>query len=121
MVAEAFAREWCKDLAYGLEFAAAHPGVTTTLRYEDMIAAPEAHLADVAAFLGADPAADLIASCCAQAGFETLSNGRPRGMEDQGAFLRKGSPGDWRNHLNAAEERSFMATAGSAMQAFAYA
>lgn len=117
----AFAREWTKDLSVGQEFAAAHPDATLTLRYEDLIEAPEALLAQVAAFLGADPAADLVGACCAQARFETLTNGRPRGVEDPASFLRKAAPGDWRNHLDAVAEDTFMTTAGDAMRAFAYA
>lgn len=49
--------------------------------------------------------------------FTALTNGRQRGTEDIKSHLRKGMPGDWRNHFTPRVRETFQAMAGDlAMQ-----
>jgi len=88
------------------------------LRYEDLLDRPHETLAKVFAFLGVDTAP--VASCIEAASFEKLSGGRKPGQEDQTSFFRKGIKGDWKNHMDAEQERAFVAAAGGLMAELGY-
>ena len=46
--------------------------------------------------------------------------GRKPGQEDQTSFFRKGIKGDWKNHMDAEQERAFVAAAGGLMAELGY-
>jgi S-formylglutathione hydrolase FrmB len=41
-------------------------------------------------------------------------------VEDRGALLRQGLPGDWRNHFAASDDLACRAIAGEAMARYGY-
>ena len=53
--------------------------------------------------------------------FSTLTKGRERGAEDVKSHLRKGVPGDWKNHFTPAVEKKFRAVTGSLVEELGYA
>ena len=74
------------------------------LRFEEMVAAPDAMLVRACDHLGLLEKASeaVVREIAAELSFARLSGGRAPGEEDLGHHYRKGVPGDWRNHF---EER----------------
>ena len=89
------------------------------LRYEDLLAAPEAEAARAFRFLGVSDAAGTVAAAVAASAFEALSGRRP-GEEDPRSFFRKGVAGDWRGKLDAADLQTIDALCGDQMRAEGY-
>jgi hypothetical protein len=52
--------------------------------------------------------------------FSKLTKGRERGTEDITSHLRKGMPGDWKNHFTPALERRFREATGSLVEDLGY-
>ena len=115
------AREWADYLAAGRAFGAGAPARYRELRYEDLLADTEGELARLFAFLGVPATDEAVRDCCAAAAFETLSRGRARGEEDRSSFFRKGTIGDWQNHLSPACLGQFEAIAGDWLARLGYA
>jgi LPS sulfotransferase NodH len=115
-----FAREWAKDLAEGMAFAEAWPGVCLTVRYEDLAADPMPALRGILDFLGVASDAATLAACRDAATFDRLSGGRPAGRENRDSFFRNGKPGDWRRYLDAGHIADFKRAAGSWLDRFGY-
>lgn len=90
------------------------------VRYEDLVADPAGWFGRTLAFLGADAAARVVASCVEAASFEKLSRGRQPGQEDPSSFFRKGVPDDWRQQLSAAQVARFKALSGGTLEALGY-
>ncbi len=66
--------------------------------YEALHRAPEPALAALFRFLDVPDGAEVVAECIARNSFTALA-GRPAGVAENGAFFRKGMPGDWPNTL----------------------
>ncbi|MGE3108613.1 MAG: sulfotransferase domain-containing protein [Phycisphaerales bacterium] len=94
---------------------------TLLVRYEDMLADPEAQAARLLQFIGADASGQLVSECVAAASFERLSGGRQRGDEDASSFFRKGTAGDWRAKLSREQAARFERVAGRWLRAYGYA
>jgi len=116
-----FAREWAKDLAMAGAFAGRHPEACLTLRYEDLVDDTPRQLARVLDFLGVAADQPTLDACCEAGAFARLSGGRAPGEEDRASFFRKARPGDWRRHLDAAQENEFRAAATPWLERFGYA
>ncbi|HUB43459.1 MAG TPA: sulfotransferase [Acetobacteraceae bacterium] len=115
-----FAREWATDIALAQTFAAACPGACLTVRYEALLDNTAAVLCGVLDFLGLDAGAGIVAACCEAARFERLSDGRARGTEDSASFFRSGTSGNWREHLDEAANRAFIAAASPWLEVLGY-
>ena len=115
-----FAREWAIDIAGARTFAAACAGACLTVRYEDLLDDTAAALRGVLDFLGVDAGAGVVARCCEAARFELLSDGRARGTEDSASFFRSGTSGTWREHLDDAANRAFIAAASPWLEVLGY-
>ena len=102
-----FAGVWADAMKKGANFAAAAPDRCLAVRYEDLIAEPIATLGQAIGFLGGAHDPSLLEACHREAGFEKLSGGRPRGLEDRNSFFRLGIPGNWRTHFDAISELEF--------------
>jgi len=89
------------------------------LRYEDLLDRPNETTTAVFNFLGVDTTP--VQACIEAASFEKLSGGRKPGQEDLASFYRKGVQGDWRNHMDAEQERAFIAATGGLMADLGYA
>ncbi len=118
--AKEYAELWVADLAEVQKFMDHHPGRVFQIRYKDLSANTEEMLGKVFAFLGVETSQPLLSQCKKAASFEMLS-GRKPGQENRSSFFRKGVPGDWRNHLGAAEHEAFMQVAGEWLNRFGFA
>lgn len=117
---ETSAQQWAQETAKGHAAAERWPERVIELRYEDLLAEPEAVLARLLDFLGAASDEETVRACLAAADFEKLSGGRQAGEEDRGAFFRKGVAGDWRQHFDAARAARFSELAGAQLRAYGY-
>jgi hypothetical protein len=114
------ARAWLEVVRRWEHLAAAVPGRCAMVRYEDLVARPHAELSRLFSFLGVGTAAATMDACVAAGAFARLTGGRPAGVEDRGALLRQGLPGDWRNHFAASDDLACRAIAGEAMARYGY-
>ena len=101
------------------------PGICL-VRYEDMLARPEAELSRILAFLGlaADP--ERVRAAVAENSFANQTrrlygSERAPGQEDATKFLRKGVSGDWKNHFDERSCRIFWEVEGGALRRLGYA
>lgn len=117
---ETSAQQWAQETAKGHAAAARWPERVIELRYEDLLAAPEATLARLLEGLGVAADEGAVADCLAAADFAKLSGGRQTGEEDRGAFFRKGVAGDWREHFDDAMAARFSELAGDQLKAYGY-
>jgi hypothetical protein len=115
------ARAWIDVVAKWERFTAGAPARCLLVRYEDMVQRPHAELTRLFEFLGVGTAPAIVEACVEAGGFARLTGGRPPGVEDRGALLRQGLPGDWRNHFDAADELTCRSIAGAAMHRYGYA
>jgi hypothetical protein len=90
---------WIEAVRLVDAFAQGHPGRVHELRYWELVERPAETAAELFAFLGVATPRPIIDEVVAATSFEALSGRRP-GEEDAGSFLRKGVPGDWREHLD---------------------
>ncbi|QIN84217.1 hypothetical protein GBA63_17325 [Rubrobacter tropicus] len=88
------------------------------VRYEDLLIRPEAEMARLLRFLGADEGG--AGHCVNAASFEKLSRGRSRGEEDPSSFFRKGVAGDWKEAFTGSDRRIFEREAGPLLQRLGY-
>lgn len=115
-----FAETWNSTVAQGVEFGARRPAAYCEIRYEDLVAEPVPTFARVCRFLGVDDRETVVHRCVEEASFERLSGGRAPGQENRDSFFRKGVPGDWKNHLDAATNAGVIAKASALMKRFGY-
>lgn len=118
---EHFAAAWASELAAGLGFCAARPDRCLTIRYEDLCHGQTETLAQVFRFLGVDAGEDVVRACVEDSAFEVMSGGRQPGEEDRNSLMRRGLPGNWRDHLEDDVVQRFMAEAGDVMRQLGYA
>ena len=90
------------------------------VRYEDLLAHPEAEMARLLRFLGAAADENSVGRCVGAASFERLSKGRARGEEDPSSFFRKGVAGDWREAFTERDRRVFQVEAGDLLKKLGY-
>jgi hypothetical protein len=115
------ASAWAACIDTGLSFAAANPTTCATVSYESLMAAPDATLARLFAFLGADTDAAVVRRCVEAAEFSRLSGGRAAGDEDRDSLFRRGVIGDWRQHFDAAASQAFERHAAAQLRRCGYA
>jgi hypothetical protein len=116
-----FAGIWVANVKAGANFAARHPGLCLTIRYEDLCDDPSRVLDGLCGFLPASRDPSILQACREATDFVRLSGGRSRGDEDRGSFFRRGVAGDWRGHFDATAERAFRAKVEPWMSNFRYA
>lgn len=95
------------------------------MRYEDMLAKPQATFAQLTRFLGLPAPPDRIARAIRFSSFDTLraleaSKGFVERSSHSQAFFRQGQAGQWRSVLNQDQVQSLCATHQAQMQAFGY-
>ena len=101
-----FIRTALPSLAEGarimLAFGEQHPGAYRMVTYERLREDPEPAVADLFRFLGLSSNVETVRACLAETSFVAATGGRPPGIAENGAFLRKGVVGDWRSTLTPA-------------------
>jgi hypothetical protein len=117
---ETIAPIWVKEIETGRQFGQAHPDRFLELRYEDLHRDTGNELLRLLEFLGVDASPDIVAMCCEATTFERLSGGRKHGDEDQRSHFRKGSVGDWQNHMDNPARNVFDKHAGGLLQELGY-
>jgi hypothetical protein len=96
------------------------------MRYEDMLAAPEAAFGGLIRFLGSDPPAERLARAVRFSDFTVLqAQEQARGFVEQpalsrGAFFRAGRSGQWREVLTRAQAARIERDHGAVMRRFGY-
>ncbi len=73
------------------------------IEYADHKADPHGQMTRLLRFIGLSDDEESIAACVKAGSFERATGGRPAGVEERGSFYRKGTVGDWRNHLREAD------------------
>lgn len=122
---DAFARAYLEDYARRGDRAIheraleRHPDRVVRVRFEELVAEPEQVLAGVLALLGVSSEPAIVRRCVARNSFERLS-GRKPGTEDPGSPFRRGTVGDWRNHLSPENVATFKELAGGDLVALGY-
>jgi hypothetical protein len=117
---EFMAKSWKTHVEAGMHFHAACPTRCLAVRFEDAVTNPRDTMCTVFRFLGADTSHATLRHCVEAGRFETMSNGRQRGVEDPTSFLRQGMPGNWRRHLTPEDNETFLAIAGDVMTRVGY-
>ena len=117
---EGAVRMWREAVTAVDTFAGAHPGRVHELRYRDLHDQPIGEAQRLFGFLGAATPRVLMEQIAAQTSFEALS-GRPPGVEDADAFLRKGVPDDWKTALDEASARAIADDCADLMRAKRFA
>ncbi len=99
----AFIRSALPSLAEGartmLAFGEQHPSAYRMVTYERLRQDPEPAVAELFRFLGLSDSIDTVRASLEQTAFTAATGGRPAGVAQNGAFLRKGVVGDWRSTL----------------------
>ncbi len=99
----AFIRSALPSLAEGartmLAFGERHPDVYRMVTYERLRQTPETELAALFHFLGLPDQREIVLDCLDRTSFDSATGGRPAGVAQDGAFLRKGVVGAWRSAL----------------------
>jgi hypothetical protein len=75
------------------------PGMSLTLRYEDLLSDPFQAMTEVAKLFALDHSPDTVEQIVEAQSFQRLSQGRSVGQEDTNSHFRKGVAGDWKNHF----------------------
>ena len=99
----AFIRSAMPSLAQGaramIDFGERHPAHYAMVTYEGLQQDPLPVVAGLCRFLGVSDDAAMLATCLERTSFVAATGGRPAGVEQNGAFFRKGIVGDWRSTL----------------------
>ena len=113
---EEYARRWVSDTAAGMRWRG-DPRYLE-VRYEDLVRAPEATLAEVLTFLGEPFEAGLLAvdPSAAAAAMVSTSNGRP----DAAGAITTTSMGRWQRDLDATDRETVKRVAGARLVELGY-
>jgi hypothetical protein len=82
-----------------LDLARRFPEDSVIVTYEAMVLDPAPLVARMFRLLGVSDDPAIIATCLDRTSFAAATGGRPAGVEDRGAFYRKGVVGDWQSTL----------------------
>ena len=115
-----FAKQWAEITQIGRDFGRRNPGRYFEIRYEELHADPDAHLARLLGFLGVDASPEAIARCRESGSFQRLSGGRAPGEEDKQSHFRKGVAGDWKNYFDDKTLSIFNREAGHLLRELGY-
>jgi hypothetical protein len=113
-------QQWARSTAYALKLRGALGERMFMLRYEDLLADPDPPLQALFQFLGVATSPEILRRCVEKGKFEAMTGGRQSGDEVRGAFLRNGTAGDWRNHLDTAAQARVLKLAGAVMKPLGY-
>lgn len=69
------------------------------VRYEDLLDRESSEVQRLLSFLDVDCSANMAQACIEAGSFQKASGGRSRGEADESSFYRKGTAGDWVNHI----------------------
>lgn len=111
--------DWVRCVAPVDGFAAEHPGIVHTVRYEEMIADPADEVRKLFGFFGVDRDDALVARVVEATSFEAMT-GRKRGEEHPTSFLRKGIAGDWVGRLEPEALAALDEACGDLMRSHGY-
>lgn len=106
------ARDWSAVVRYLLTCQERFPDNFYSVRYEDLLVAPETALEGMLKFLDVDASPPVIANLLDATSF---------GNKSRGAFFRKGIAGDWRNHFTTENAALFHELAGDELIKLGYA
>ena len=115
-----FAKQWAETTRLGRDFGGRHPERYFEVRYEDLHADMETHLARLLNFLDVDASPETIARCREHGSFRKLSGGRAPGEEDKQSHFRKGVAGDWKNYFDDKTLSIFNREAGHLLRELGY-
>jgi hypothetical protein len=96
-----------------------YPADVMIVTYEALLRDPETTVAALYRFLGAAATPAIVADSIAKTSFAAMS-GRPAGIEDNGAFMRKGVAGDWRAYLTPEMNQVVLGQFGSLFPRFGW-
>lgn len=82
-----------------LSFKAEHPASCVVTTYEQLSRAPVPVVAQLLRLLGVSDREEIVEDCLARTSFAAQTAGRPADVTQNGAFLRKGTVGDWTSTL----------------------
>jgi hypothetical protein len=82
-----------------IELEAQYPADVMTITYERLRRTPEFLVSNMFRFLSVADSSGIVADCVARTSFAALTGGRQPGVEQNGAFFRKGIAGDWPSTL----------------------
>jgi hypothetical protein len=85
-----------------LAFAEQQPNAFRMVTYERLRGDPEPAVAELFRFLGLSNRVETVRACLQRTSFAAMTGGRPAGVAEDGAFLRKGVVGDWKSTLTPA-------------------
>lgn len=115
----AAARSWATAIRQGREAAARYPGRVLEVRYEDLVARPEAEVQAICGFLGLDYSHDMLA---------IERTDRSKVVEDQAGWftnvwsgITTAAVGKWRTDLTPRQVEMFESVAGDELRALGYA
>ncbi len=116
-----YSARWYAQHTYGRMIQAARasagrlqPGQYTETAYEDRKASPHREVERLLRFIGLDASSEMVCRCVEAGDFKRLT-GREPGQEAQSLY-RKGTVGDWRNHLTPGQGEELLALAASALR-----
>lgn len=89
------------------------------IRYEDMLHDLAAVLTELFGFMGLKTKADIMEQCLDASSFKAMS-GREQGDAKQGAHVRKGISGDWKNYFTRRDGELFHEIAGEELISAGY-
>jgi len=120
----AFVRNALPSLIDGVRimsrFAEANPAAIALTTYESLQRNQPKVLGQLFRHLGVSDAEDVVRNCIARTEFSVLTGGRQAGVEQKGAFLRKGVVGDWRSTLTPEANDLILREAGWMFPIFAW-
>lgn len=97
-----------------------HSDLSIEIRYEDLLENTEREFRKVASHFGLDSSSATVQRIVAEHSFESMSNGRSRGQQDEGSFVRKGVSGDWENHFTSDLKNLYKEKAGDVLVEVGY-
>lgn len=115
-----FAGNWVKCVTGGLRARDLYQDRFFEVRYERMVADPEAMVRGLYTWLGAGFDDAFIAHVIEQNRFEVFSGGRKRGQVDPRAEWRRGVSGDWVNYFTEEDKHLFKQIAGGLLVELGY-